>query len=1062
MADLTKEQLTALNNANFINNNSGFITPQKLREFNQDMIDSMVTDIDSILTGSITVDGTVTATEFVGDGSGITGVTSEVPQGTVSGSSQVIYEDISDIPSGIVSGSSQVSYNGITDVPSGIISSSEQLPAGLVSGSVQIDYPLISNIPSGIISSSEQLPSGLVSGSSQISDITGSSLVTASFASQTLTFTKGDGSTFDITIPDESGSALPSGTVSGSSQIDYPLISNIPSGIISSSEQLPSGVVSGSSQLTASYDERYQLSGSDTPLPSGTVSSSQQIVDYDIFATTGSNVFVGNQTITGEVTASRLQINGITDLNGTLSVSNDTTINGDVRIQSATPNLKLRDTSGGGFSSGYDLRVDTGSFEIYDDTHNRDVLSDFFNTGTSKHTTSLTSEIIVISGSDSVTIQGQLTASLQEGYAWVGDSSGKNQQVSTASWDAHSDLTQLNLFTQSQEIYNAGINSYTQSTDVTIGNIETYVTSSSQRIDLIEDFTSSQELLNTTFATTGSNTFRGDQTIIDDLILSGSSNPQLIIQSTTGVESQLLEDRLTFQSGSYESSLDRQSYGGKVIMKGSSEAARDYGLLTVATGSMGLYYGTDFGYFDGKSVISIDRTTEHITIGDDLTVNGDVSASNFTGSFVGDGSGLTGIIHPTGSFATTGSNQFIGDQGITGSLSVLGVSGSGNNPLDVKSGYNNGDRVSIGFFQGDFSQAEVQFVALNSTFQSTGALNFNTRLAGGSNTLLFDSNKIIISSSTALETSTPILTVANPANTIRPGLNTQYGGAVGLFDTATNNEINLILKSEEWGYPNNWTGPSISGNDTGDTYPALIGFQGKDNWTDGTVTILKPLDVSGSLNLSDNAFTITSGSNSVEFNGKFNDGQAGVVFSAPNSKFNSTGNFNIQVNGIAAIDANGGINLNNNTTVNANIFQEQPGGANTIYLQNPNFFSSYYGNTLQWNPNSGIGGNSILTVAEKAEAVLQTNAFSGAYDSALTIKTTETGTIFADWDLPSYGDNVWLSVPDQGTPTFTRGANISTVMNLTAQDPLPAGTVGDLAVSGSNLYFYNGAWTQVV
>jgi len=35
-------------------------------------------------------------------------------------------------------------------------------------------------------------------------------------------------------------------------------------------------------------------------------------------------------------------------------------------------------------------------------------------------------------------------------------------------------------------------------------------------------------------------------------------------------------------------------------------------------------------------------------------------------------------------------------------------------------------------------------------------------------------------------------------------------------------------------------------------------------------------------------------------------------------------------------------------------------------------------------------------------------------------------------------------------------------MNLAAQDPLPSGNIGDLAVSGSNLFFYNGAWTQVV
>jgi hypothetical protein len=68
---------------------------------------------------------------------------------------------------------------------------------------------------------------------------TGSLLTTASFASQNLTFTKGDGSQFSLFIPDNSGSVLPSGVVSGSSQITE-------LGFVSSS-------VTGSSLVTASF-----------------------------------------------------------------------------------------------------------------------------------------------------------------------------------------------------------------------------------------------------------------------------------------------------------------------------------------------------------------------------------------------------------------------------------------------------------------------------------------------------------------------------------------------------------------------------------------------------------------------------------------------------------------------------------------------------------------------------------------------------------------------------------------------------------------------------------------
>jgi hypothetical protein len=74
---------------------------------------------------------------------------------------------------------------------------------------------------------------------------------------------------------------------------------------------------------------------------------------------------------------------------------------------------------------------------------------------------------------------------------------------------------------------------------------------------------------------------------------------------------------------------------------------------------------------------------------------GNVTASIFTGSFVGDGSGLTNIpgVTPieTGSFATTGSNQFNSGQSISGSLRVSGsISqvgiGAGNTFLGFNSG----------------------------------------------------------------------------------------------------------------------------------------------------------------------------------------------------------------------------------------------------------------------------------------------------------------------------------------------------------------------------------------
>ena len=144
---------------------------------------------------------------------------------------------------GVSATASYVEYTNVANKPT------------LVSGSSQITYSGLTGIPSGIVSGSSQItysgltgiPSGIVSGSSQItySGLTG----------------------------------IPSGIVSGSAQVDFAGISNKPI------------LVSGSSQITYSG-----LTG----IPSGIVSGSAQIAGLG-YATTSSNTFIGNQTITGSV-----------------------------------------------------------------------------------------------------------------------------------------------------------------------------------------------------------------------------------------------------------------------------------------------------------------------------------------------------------------------------------------------------------------------------------------------------------------------------------------------------------------------------------------------------------------------------------------------------------------------------------------------------------------------------------------------------------------------------------------------------------------------------------------
>ena len=131
----------------------------------------------------------ITATSFNGVINATNGVLSgslqaQLPNGVVSGSSQVVYTALSSIPAGIVSGSSQIT---------------PLLPNGVVSGSSQIVYTSLSSIPAGIVSGSSQID-GSQLGSNKTITIAGTSVTLGG----------------SITLPTITGG---SGIVSGSSQI---------------------------------------------------------------------------------------------------------------------------------------------------------------------------------------------------------------------------------------------------------------------------------------------------------------------------------------------------------------------------------------------------------------------------------------------------------------------------------------------------------------------------------------------------------------------------------------------------------------------------------------------------------------------------------------------------------------------------------------------------------------------------------------------------------------------------------------------------------------------------
>ena len=217
------------------------------------------------ISGSFTLVGSSTATSYNG--------TINATNGVVSGSSQITYANISSIPGGIVSGSSQTIAN---------------LPTGTVSGSSQI-VSILSSI-------NTYTGSNDTTNTAQSARLTTIESVTGSYETKGIGIVSGSSQITYTGI-----SSIPVGIVSGSSQITYTNISSIPAGIVSGSSQItyanissiPGGIVSGSAQTIFN-------------LPTGTISGSSQVnvmstTNIARLATTGSNAFTGNQTITGTI-----------------------------------------------------------------------------------------------------------------------------------------------------------------------------------------------------------------------------------------------------------------------------------------------------------------------------------------------------------------------------------------------------------------------------------------------------------------------------------------------------------------------------------------------------------------------------------------------------------------------------------------------------------------------------------------------------------------------------------------------------------------------------------------
>ena len=608
MAILTKTQLSASNASSFPDNTSGAITPTILRDFNTSIIDTLV---DSLDTGSFATTS---------------------------------------------------SFNAYT--------SSNDTKWSTLGG---------------------------LTGSYVTSAITGSSLVTASFSGNTLTFTKGNGTQFGVVIPDVSGSTIPAGTISGSSQITA-------LGFVSSS-------VTGSSLITGS------VSGNVLTFTKGdgngfslTVATGSAI-NTGSFATTGSNTFTGNQTITGSVK------NGIFFKTGSSEFFVGQDLSDNLIVSSSSQSKYVEFVKSSGWIEFNASQVNfNGQTTLRSNTECRKI----------------TQEV-----GYPVIINGTLSASLASGYAFVGGADGYSKQVPTASFSSASLVTgsvNVNVLT-----FTKGDGSTFDLTVAASGSVVPGTISGSAQITAF-GFVSSSSGDTGSLMTTGSVsgnvlTFtKGDATTFTLTVATGSgggstfSNP-----SVESISGSLLLTANTFTSGAASVthlSASAQNQANLVFKNNNTTAT------TIISGSSNIYTnpatpttgytryigGSNNLYLNSTNGINSQITQSAASVsGNRAAMNNNIF--NGTGNFVINQAPNTGT--------HTYSQNIIGGTSTT-TINALGFTGS----LNFNSNFNNNGTITINAASASVAQIATGIsgsgtVDVNQNILATGTLTISTpRVAG--------------------------------------------------------------------------------------------------------------------------------------------------------------------------------------------------------------------------------------------------------------------------------------------------------------------------------------------
>ena len=305
---------------------------------------------------------------------------------------------------------------------------------------------------------------------------------------------------------------------------------------------------------------------------------------------------------------------------------------------------------------------------------------------------------------------------------------------------------------------------------------------------------------------------------------------------------------------------------------------------------------------------------------------------------------------------------------------------------NIQEGYfwaGDADGVAQAISTGSFARRDEQ-----NTFTQNQTIQGTLNVKGGSGTDLIVTGTATITGTANINSqltvgSTPLFTFMN-------------GNALETINTTTGNIIGVSADNAAYGNTG-WAGPGIWGNDPSDNYPVLIGFQGKTDWTDGRITMLKPTEFNGDIiaqgNVSLNNGTTNINTNNVDFyvsTGNY----FGITTDGGDVGFYPGGGAKTQLNNNTEITGQLSINANASATGSFII-----SGSMEAILPYPSEgvvdpFIIVQGQDSPRSPNSPIGLSQMGIY----------NGSTGTYD----------GFLIEQWDSPSYNWGSDFSVSPAG------------------------------------------------